>query len=153
VEVAGNISMINGGLAVKPQDIAPAQTQGYQVQLYNTGDFINRSVTVAGLVRRPTTANIQVSYLPWQKLVLRADVRYAGPRSDIFYDAGRGPFGALGTESLNDYTLVDLAARLQFNSSFSTGLRVENVFDKDYQEINGFRTRGRGVYVSLRYAF
>lgn len=152
VQVAGNISLINGELKVKPQDIQKSQTKGYQVQLYNTGDFINQSVAVAGLVRRPTTANINLTYQPWQKLVLRADVRYAGPRSDIFYDAGRGPFGALGTQSLQDYTLLDLSAKLPFTSRFSAALRAENLFDKDYQEINGFRTRGRGFYCSLRYA-
>jgi vitamin B12 transporter len=152
LQLAGNISLINGDLKVKPQDIRTGQTKGYQVQLYNSGDFISQAVAVAGLVRRPTTANINLTYLPWQKLVLRADARYAGPRSDIFYDAGRGPFGALGTQGLNDYTLLDLSARLQFTSRFSTALRVENLFDKDYQEINGFRTRGRGFYCSITYA-
>lgn len=152
VQVAGNISLTNGGLKVKPQDIELTQTKGYQVQLYNTGDFIDQAVEVVGLIRRPHTANIHLTYLPGQKLVFRADARYAGSRSDIFYDAGRGPYGALGTQGLKDYTVLDLSARLQFSSALSTALRVENLFNKDYQEINGFRTRGRGIYLSLRYA-
>ena len=114
--------------------------------------YIDQAVEVVGLIRRPHTANIHLTYLPGQKLVFRADARYAGSRSDIFYDAGRGPYGALGTQGLKDYTVLDLSARLQFSSALSTALRVENLFNKDYQEINGFRTRGRGIYLSLRYA-
>lgn len=151
VQIAGNLSLIKGELKAAPQDIAQAQTKGYQVQLYNTGDFINQAVKVAGLVRRPHTANVQLTYLPWQKLALQADARYGGRRSDIFYDAGRGPFGALGTSALKSYTILDASAKLQCTSALSTTLRVENLFNQNYQEINGFRTRGRGVYLGLRY--
>jgi len=46
------------------------------------------------------------------------------------------PYGALGTKGVADYTLLD----------FSAGAQVENIFDTKYREINGFTTRGRGVY-------
>jgi len=152
VQLGGNISLINGVLEVNPEDIETTQTNGNQVQLYNTGDFINKTVEVKGLTRRPNTANINVTYMPWQKFALRLDSRYAGTRSDIFYDAGRGPYGALGTNGLGNYTLLDFTAKYQFSSQLSAALRLENALNKAYQEINGFQTRGRGWYFSLRYS-
>ena len=151
VQIGGNISLVDGNLEANPDNIATTQTKGSQVQLYNTGDFINEAVTVQGLTRRPNTANLNATYLPVQKLALRLDARYASTRSDIFYDAGRGPYGALGTASLGNYALLDFTARYQFTSQLSAALRLENALDKEYQEINGFRTRGRGLYLSLRY--
>ncbi|MGV3641168.1 MAG: TonB-dependent receptor plug domain-containing protein [Adhaeribacter sp.] len=151
VQVAGNLSIVNGGLKADPRDLQTSQARNYLVQLYNTGDFISRPVSVRGLVRRPATANIQITYQPWQKLALSSHARYAGARSDIFYDAGKGPFGALGTQNLGDYLLLDLVARLQLTSRLAGSLRAENLLNEKYEEINGFRTRGRGLFANLSY--
>jgi len=151
IQIGGNINLVNGYLNINPADIETSQTQGNQVQLYNTGSFINSEVEVKGLTRRPNTANLNVTYKPTEKLAFRIDGRYAGTRSDIFYDAGRGPYGALGTTGLSDYTLFDFTAKYQVTSQLAAGLRLENALNKTYQEINGFSTRGRGVYLSLRY--
>jgi vitamin B12 transporter len=74
-----------------------------------------------------------------------------GSRSDIYYDSKRGPFGALGTLPVEEYTLVDISQRLTLSDAFSINARVENVIDTKYSEINGFTTRGRGFYLNARY--
>ncbi|MDB5262952.1 MAG: Outer rane cobalamin receptor protein [Adhaeribacter sp.] len=150
--LAGNFSLVRGRLTVKPSDINAAQTGGNQVQLYNTGVFIdNKAVEIAGLVRRPNTANISLTYLPLPKLSFRLDSRYAGNRKDSFYDADLGPFGATGTKEVGEYTLFDFSGRFTITPHLIAGLRLENLLNNSYSEINGYTTRGRGLYLNLRY--
>jgi len=102
-------------------------------------------------VRRPNTANISLIYKPFEKLVLRIDLKHVGSRNDILFNSQLGFYGVLGTEGVADYTLLDFSAKYDFNKHFSAGARVENIFNTKYREINGFTTRGRGVYFNLRY--
>jgi outer membrane cobalamin receptor len=52
---------------------------------------------------------------------------------------------------VDEFTLVDLTHRFSFSDTFSILARLENVFDTKYSEINGFTTRGRALYLSVRY--
>jgi vitamin B12 transporter len=93
-----------------------------------------------------------MTFAPIENLTLKLDVRYVGKRTDVYYDSKRGPFGALGAIPIDEYTLVDVSQRLALSDSFSVNARVENLFNVKYSEINGFSTRGRGFYLSVRYA-
>ncbi|MBN4081212.1 TonB-dependent receptor [Caldithrix abyssi] len=149
--LAGNFSLISGKLNYGPSDINSSQTEGNHVQIFGNGTFLNKEVEVLGLVRRPNTANINLTYKPFKKLALRLDLKHIGSRNDIFYNSQLGPYGALGIKGVSDYSLLDFSAKYDFNNHFSTGMRVGNIFDTKYREINGFTTRGRGVYFNLRY--
>ncbi len=152
LEVTANLSLLRGTLHYSPQQIAGIQaTGGHHVQLYNSGEFLEREVRSVELVRRPSTANVAVSYMVNDYLSFRADVRYAGSRKDVFYDSQRGPYGALGTTPVEAYTIVDLTQRLHVTNRFIALVRVENIFNTKYAEIRGFSTRGRGIQMSLRY--
>ncbi|HXC06655.1 MAG TPA: TonB-dependent receptor [Bacteroidia bacterium] len=151
--VNANVSLINGRLDYDPASINPAHTQGNQVQLFENGAFMSNKVTTYGLVRRPSTANISASWRPCPKLFLEGDVRYVGPRSDVYYSSVLGPNGALATKGMGDYTLVDFSARYQLMKGLSAGIRIENLFDEKYYEIYGYTTRGRTFYLNLRYSF
>ena len=89
--------------------------------------------------------------MPIKQIGIRADVRHVGSRGDIYYESTLGPYGALGTVAVEQYTLLDLSLRATIYKGLSANLRVENVLDKKYYEINGFTTRGRGFYLTLRY--
>ncbi len=151
--VTGNVSLVNGRLDYDPSNISSLHTLGNQVQLFTNGAFINKQVQSFNLVRRPSTANIGLTYLPCKRLYLRADVRYVGPRNDIYYNYTLGPAGAQALTGMGDYTLVDLSARYTICKGLSAGLRVENLFDEKYYEIYGYTTRGRSVYLNIRYSF
>ncbi len=151
--VSGNLSLVSGKLIYHPENIDTTQTAGNHVQLYSNGAFINKEVETIGLTRRPTTANLSITYKPLKKLSLRADMRHAGARSDVFYDNSLGPYGALGTVGVEPYTLLDLSAQYEIFKGLIAMVRVENVFDEKYSEIKGYTTRGRGVYFTLRVAF
>ncbi len=151
--ISGNVSLISGKLEYNPSSIDTAHTHGNHVQMFADGAFINKDVESFGLVRRPSTGNISISYKPIKKLSLTTTIRYVGPRSDIYYSAALGPFGALASKGMGDYTLVDFLIRYTISKRLTVGIRAENIFDIKYQEIYGYTTRGRGFYMNLRYTF
>ncbi len=150
--VSGNFSLVNGKLDYKPEGIDTTHTHGNHIQLFNNGEFISKDVESIGLVRRPNTANISLTYMPVKKLALRIDVKYVGTKNDIFYNSSLGPYGALGTIGVEDYTLLDFSAKYQIIKGLSAMFRIENIFDTKYYEIRGYATRGRGFYGGLRYS-
>jgi vitamin B12 transporter len=151
--VAGNVNLMSGKLKYTPSDINTEQTGGNHVQVYNNGSFVTKEVEVFGLSRRPSTANLSLTYMPVKIVSLRADVRYVGSRGDVYYESTLGPYGALGTVSVEQYTLFDLSVNVKIWKGLTAGIRVANVMDKEYKEINGFTTRGRGIYGNVRYSF
>ncbi len=151
--LSGNLSMVQGKIKYNPSGIDAAHTGGNHIQLFSNGSFVTKETESIGLVRRPSTANISITYMPVKKLALRVDARFAGARSDIYYDAALGPFGALNTVGVEDYTLLDFSARYEIIKGFTAMLRVENIFDTKYSEIRGYATRGRGIYGGIRYSF
>jgi len=49
--------------------------------------------------------------------------------------------------------LADFVARMEMGKGLSTQLRLENIFNKDYNEILGYASKGRGLYLMIRYAW
>lgn len=152
--ISANVSITAGKLTYNPEDIDTAQTGGNHVQVFSNGAFLtNKNVEVLGLTRRPSTANVSLTYMPVKILSLRADVRYVGSRADVIYEPTLGPYGAQGTISVKQYGLLDLSANVKIWKGLSAGIRVANVLDEKYYEINGFTTRGRGIYANVKYSF
>ena len=112
---------------------------------------MNKKVDIKGLVRRPNTANVHLSYLPFNTLVLGVDVKIVGSRDDVYYESTLGPSGALGNVAVDAYTLVDFSQKFKISENFSLNCRIENIFDRKYSEIKGFTTRGRGVFLKISY--
>ena len=149
-EVSANASINIGKLEYDPSAIDTVKTKGYQVQLYGNGAFLNASTETKGLVRRPSTiVNLNATYKPVKSLRFLLDMRSTGDRKDVFYDPNLGPFGALGRNSIKGYTLVDLSGFYTINKHIAVNLQLNNIFNKDYSDINGFRNRGRNVWVGL----
>jgi vitamin B12 transporter len=68
---------------------------------------------------------------PWQ---LGSAVRYSGARPD----AGK---------TLASYAVLDLTASYTVSKQVKLFGRIENVFDRDYETVFGYRQPGRGVFV------
>ena len=149
--ISGNISLVGGKLDYDPQLIDTSKTKENTVQLYSTGDFINKKTEVTGLVRRPNTANISFDYAPIKPLLLKLDVKYIGAKNDVYYNSELGPMGALSILGVQDYMLLDFTAKYNITKALSAVVKVENLLNQKYVEVYGFATRGRGVYLSLRY--
>jgi vitamin B12 transporter len=145
------VTVLDGTLDYDPSNIDTTVTHDNHVQIYDNGVFLTKHTQSVGLVRRPNSAAISVTYNPINILSLRMNMKYVGRRGDVYYDANLGPYGALGTVPLPDYSIVDISAKVLFNDLL-IGLRLENAFNTKYSEIQGFTTRGRGFYASIRYA-
>lgn len=153
ISISGNVSLVSGRLEYLPSEIPTAQTKGNHVQLYDNGAFVSREIQSLGLVRRPNTFNLSFTYAPTAQLSSRADLRHVGARNDIYYDSKLGPYGALGSVPVADYTIVDFSQTFHFSDNIYFVGRIENILNTRYSEINGFATRGRGFYLKTQFSF
>ncbi len=151
--LAGNFTLFSGILKYEPSEIDTSHTSGNHVQLFNSGEFVSSKLEKSGLVRRSNTANITLTYCPFKSISLSTLLIYVGPRIDLFYDSDLGPWGAQGMLNIDDYTLVNLNARLKLTDSFNLLVNIENVFDTRYSEISGYTTKGRGISLTVRYTY
>ncbi len=93
------------------------------------------------LLRRPRRKlSMQLRHQLTKNGSLGAEWLYASERKDY------------GNVSLDAYSLVNLSGRYQVLKSTWLEARVENLFDADYQLVNGYNTAGLSVYVGINYA-
>lgn len=151
--VSGNATVLDAKFDYSNGDIDNKKTGGNHVQLYSNGIFLDKSVSAKKLVRRPSTVNLSLSYKPIKNLKLMADYRFVGSRQDVFYDGNLGPYGALGRNKLNNYSLFNFAANWQAVKNLSLQLQVTNLLNKSYEEISGYNTRRRGVALGVNFSF
>jgi vitamin B12 transporter len=151
--LSANFTILNGVLKYNPSQIDTVHTSGHHVQLFTSGEFISGEVEKSGLVRRSNTANLTVGYQPARIITLTATLRYVGPRTDLFYDSDLGPWGAQGILNIDDYTLLDLNARIQITDNLKLHMNIENILNTEYSEILGYTTRGRGLSLIVRYIY
>ena len=52
-----------------------------------------------------------------------------------------------------DYTVVNAQAAYQISDTAEVYMRIENLFDTDYQTSVGYASAGRSAYVGLRARF
>jgi len=151
--LGGNIAYQYGDLSIASNDVSTAHVQNYLVQLYNSASFLNKSVSLSGLVRRPMTANVFLDFQTQDRWQVRLSAFYAGPRQDVFYDGTLPGFGGLATKEVNSYSLLDLSGRYKMRENLAISLRLENILNTSYSEILGYSTRGRSVYAGVQWNF
>jgi vitamin B12 transporter len=77
------------------------------------------------------------------KLTLRGSVNYVGKRLDLRSDSGQLP----------DYATLNAGVRYALSDSLTASLNLNNLLDKEYQEIRGYNSAGFNLQVGLRYKF
>lgn len=55
--------------------------------------------------------------------------------------------------TLNKYTVVNIGGSYKFTDKLEGFARIENLFDKKYQEVYGYNTPGRGAFAGLKASF
>ena len=58
-----------------------------------------------------------------------------------------------GRVDLPSFTVVDLGMTKELSEGREAYLRVENIFNEDYQSVAGYGTSGRAAFVGLRAKF
>ncbi|HEX8333508.1 MAG TPA: TonB-dependent receptor [Segetibacter sp.] len=149
-----NLSYNHGTLEYSPEFLDAAKTKGNHVQLYSTGAFLIGATETPDLIRRPENiTNTSIVYTPSAAWQFTADVRTVSSRSDVFYNPVLGPFGALGRNTTEGFGLFNLSALWKISKQTTLQANCFNIFDKEYVELNGFATRGRSFFTTLRVNF
>ena len=86
----------------------------------------------------------------WQLPDHRANLNLNISYTDDQFDNDFSSFPASRVE-LKDYTLVNIAGDYQINNWLTLQGRVENLFDKNYQNIFGYETQGINAHISVKF--
>lgn len=116
---------------------------------YSRGD----DATGAELVRRPrniASVNFGYAFLE-NRANANVEVVYNGKQKDLRFLSG-APYTSAQVE-LKAYTLVNLAASYKVTENAEVYGRVENLFDKRYQEVFSYNTPGRAAYGGIKISF
>jgi vitamin B12 transporter len=100
--------------------------------------------TGAELVRTPRhKATISAGWKPSAPLLLSASATYVGPSRDFDRVSSADVI-------LAGFTVVNLAADYKLNETVNLFGRIDNVFDRRYQNPAGFEATGIGAYVGVK---
>lgn len=89
-------------------------------------------------------ANLSANYkLLEDALRLKISLNYVGKQYD----------NAFATEQQPDYATVDLAGQYDLSETFTLWSSINNLFDKDYEEIVGYNTAGFNLRAGVRIHF
>jgi vitamin B12 transporter len=107
------------------------------------------------LLRRPQhSAQLTLSARAWNRATLGGSVIYVGRRDDVDFTQ----FPSQRVE-LPAYVLVDLAGEIEIiqatagRPGIAGRLRVENLFNQQYEQVVGFSGRRRGVFGGVKLRF
>ncbi len=103
------------------------------------------------LLRRPKNKfNADLTYRFLEKGNINLNLVHVGSRKDTFYN--NVTFQS-GRTRLSSYTVVNLAASFNVTDDLRLFGRIDNLFDKDYEEVWGYGTPGIGGYAGAEYTF
>ncbi len=98
------------------------------------------------LARRPASVyGATLNYQAAPRLGFNLDGVYVGDRLDP------GPYPKV--VNLPSYTVFNLAGDYKLAPDYSAFLRVDNLFDKHYEEVYSYRSASRGLYGGLTFSF
>ncbi|MEK7308709.1 MAG: TonB-dependent receptor [Nitrospirota bacterium] len=101
------------------------------------------------LLRRPKRqANLSIDWKFIEKANLNLGVTYVGSRQETDYTSY--PYKRI---TKKDYTTVRLATSYDITESFQIFGRIENLFDKKYQDVHGYAMPGRSFYAGVKASF
>lgn len=98
------------------------------------------------LARRPVNSGAISLLAGWRRFTGSLAGYFTGHRTDT-------DFLGLGLTRTAGYARFDLATSYNFGRGMSSYIRVQNLFDKQYQDALGFPALGREVRVGMNYRF
>jgi len=104
------------------------------------------------LLRRPENKfSVNLNYDATEKINFGTEILYVGKRDDKYF-ANFFPYTSYRI-TLGGYTLVNLSASYKFSNLIEIYGRVNNLFNKYYEEIFGYGTPGLSGYAGFRLNF
>jgi len=96
-------------------------------------------ITNTQLIRRAKEFGALETTYPIGAYTLGAQLFASGPTPDI------------GTQRNAGYSTVNLFANYKYNENWSAKIKIENLFDRNYQQSYGYNTPGFGAFLTLQY--
>ena len=137
-----------------PQNLAEATSSGVELTVgYKAGPNFQLAASHTWNDTEDLASGQQLARRPDQRstlnLFFRPVERLTGNLSLI---VGRDRIDSDGSP-MDDYERVDLSLEYRLDDRFLPYLRVENLFDEDYEEVNGFTTPGTVAVVGLGFRY
>lgn len=145
-----------------PVNVASAKTQGWEgmmnivvvqeqpwvKRLELKGQYtmtLTRDLMSSDRLRRwpVNQASLSLFYQPMDSVNTILDFRFVGKQYN----------GAGNTQPVGSFEVVNLAVNYDFSDQFQAYVRVDNLFDEEYEEILYYGTPGRSVFGGIRANF
>ena len=143
-------------VASKYKNIGRAQTKGFEIEssfkpiedlkigINYTYTNTKDKETGKKLVRRPKNQlGLSINWSFLEKGNINLTTNYVGHRWD----------SAINTNKTKSYTKIDLSTSYCLTNNFQIFARIENLFDKSYEEVRGYATQGRSFYAGVKATF
>ena len=139
----------------RPQNISSARMRG--LELSGHARWLNWDWQAAAtrLLAVNLDTGLQLDRRPENSLTLKVARRFGSHGVHIEGSAYSQRLDINGTKQLAGYGLVNAAYDYALNKDTRLGLRIDNLFDRDYAlartQTRFYDTPGRGIFVTLRY--
>ncbi len=143
-------------------NLGRARSEGYEVGAgyrFFEGLSVNANFTYTDtenkdtgleLLRRPRhQVNLDLDWRFMPMADLNLGMTYVGRRRDVVYDASYNE----NFVKDKDYTVFRIASSYELTRNFRLFARIENLFDKKYEEIPGYAVPGRSFYAGVKASF
>ena len=140
-----------GAFTFENRNVSDARIQGLELKFQHQSNHWD--VNLEGTIKNPRNETNDSPLLRRAKRSLNTSLVYTYDKYFVqlngLLSSERRDFGDV---NLSGYGLVDLSAGVYFlNAAFS--VKVDNLFDKDYELASGFNTPGQSVFAELRLKF
>jgi len=100
------------------------------------------------LRRAKNKGGFNINYLIFNKINLNANLIYTGRRYDMDYSTWPAQ-----RKILDNYTKIDLTAYYDIYENLQFFSRMENLTNQDYEDVIGYGTFQRSVYLGFKFSY
>ncbi len=130
-----------------------AQTKMHNLILKGSATFqdpVNK-LDNSQLARRAREfGSLEVSY-PYERYNIGAQLLFSSSTRDLLVADGC-PTGNTFCTKNSGYSITNLFASYRYDKDWHLSLRVENLFDRNYQKVYGYNTPGFGAFLTIQYS-
>lgn len=141
------------GANFQAKNINRARTKGFEIKhsWHEGGWVLNTAVTLQKAYDESTRTDL--IRRPREKLAMsltRIHSSTASTRAEIVASSKRLD-GSNKDQVLDQYAIINLATQLEIDTGLLFEGRIENLFNKEYEQAAGFNTPGFSIYFGFRY--